>query len=57
MELCDLVPRLLAASVVHSVIVGEAHEDYALISAPTLAHLMEQRSSLNVLSLHDYRNR
>jgi hypothetical protein len=43
---------LLAASVVHSVILDEwSFHDGALINAPTLAYLMEQCQSLNVLIL------
>jgi hypothetical protein len=56
LEICDVVLRLLAASTsaVHSVILNK--DDYrrpgaACISAPTLAHLMEQCQSLKALSL------
>jgi hypothetical protein len=51
-EICDVVLRLLAASVVHSVRLERW--DYfpgLLINAPTLAYLMEHCQSLKVLSL------
>jgi hypothetical protein len=55
LEICDVVLRLLAASVVHSVVLNE--DDYrrrtALINAPALAYLMEQCQCLKSLSLHD----
>jgi hypothetical protein len=52
LDICDVVLRLLAASVVHSVILDEwSFHDGALINAPTLAYLMEQCQSLNVLIL------
>ena len=53
-EICDVVLRILAASVIHSV-----HPDNycsrrrLLISASTLAYLMEQCQSLEVLKLED----
>jgi hypothetical protein len=54
LEICDVVFRLLAASAVQSVVLNK--HDYshggALINTPTLAHLMEQCQSLNVLILH-----
>jgi hypothetical protein len=41
-EICDVVLRLLAASVVHSSILNKWNRrDAALINAPSLAYLME----------------
>jgi hypothetical protein len=53
LEICDVLFRLLAASVVDSVILrsGIHHDGGAWINAPTLAHLMEQCKSLKVLTL------
>jgi hypothetical protein len=46
-EICDILLRLLAASVVHSVLLHERDSCRGLmINAPTLAHLMEQCQSL-----------
>jgi hypothetical protein len=43
LEICDVVLRLLAATVVHSVVLGErTYLDSALINAESLAYLMEQ---------------
>jgi hypothetical protein len=54
LEICDVVLRLLAASVVHSVILHKyGSRDGALINAPTLAYLMEQCQSLKVLTLEN----
>jgi hypothetical protein len=54
LEICDVVVRLLAASVVHSVSLTTcSSRDDVLINAPTLAYLMEQCQSLKFLSLHD----
>jgi hypothetical protein len=54
LDICDVVLRLLAASVVHSVVLNKWGVFYgALINAPTLAYLMEQCQSLKVLVLHD----
>jgi hypothetical protein len=52
-EICDVVIRLLAASVVHSVILSKWNsiDDGAGIDPPTLAHLMERCQSLKVLKL------
>jgi hypothetical protein len=51
-EICDVVLRLLAASVVHSVYLDKWDSRHCLlINAPTLAHLMEQCQSLKVLTL------
>jgi hypothetical protein len=51
-EICDVVLRLLAVSVVHSVEIETwGCPDDALIGAPTLAYLMEQCQSLRVLTL------
>jgi hypothetical protein len=50
LEICDVVLRLLAVSVVHSVILTEG--DHASINAPALSYLMEQCQSLNELSLY-----
>jgi hypothetical protein len=53
-DICDVILRLLAASVVHSVIIQkETSLDDVFINAPTLAYLMEQCQSLKVLSLTD----
>jgi hypothetical protein len=53
LEICDVIFRLLAASVVHSVIL-EGRGDGELINAPPLlAYMMEQCQSLKVLSLKD----
>jgi hypothetical protein len=52
LEICDVVLRLLAASVVRSVIVRDVCNPIdVLINAPTLAYLMEQCQSLKVLKL------
>jgi hypothetical protein len=52
LEICDIVLRLLAASVVHSVTLYEwSRRDGMLINAPTLAYFMEQCQSLKALSL------
>jgi hypothetical protein len=52
LEISDVVTRLLAASVVHSVLLKSWNSrDGALINAPTLAYLMEQCQSLKVLEL------
>jgi hypothetical protein len=52
-EICNVVLRLLAASVVRSVlIVRRTHED-VFINAANLAHLMEQCQSLKTLTLED----
>jgi hypothetical protein len=54
LEICDVVLRLLAVSVVHSVVIYEwICHDGALINAPALAYLMEQCQSLKFLSLVD----
>jgi hypothetical protein len=51
-EICHVVLRLLAASVIHSVcITGMRSSLDVLINAPTLAYLMEQCQSLRFLSL------
>jgi hypothetical protein len=52
LEICDVVLRLLTASVVHSVVLGQwSHRGGVLIKAPTLAYLMEHCQSLKVLTL------
>jgi hypothetical protein len=52
LEICDVVVRLLAASVVHSVVLDNwGSRDGVLINAPTLAYLMEHCQSLKDLSL------
>jgi hypothetical protein len=51
LHICDVVLRLLAASVVYSVILDSWYG--ALISAPSLAYLMEQCQSLKALYLMD----
>jgi hypothetical protein len=55
LEICYVVVRLLAASVVHSVCLRKwsRRSSVELINAPTLAYLMEQCQSLKVLSLYD----
>jgi hypothetical protein len=54
LEICDVVLRLLAVSVVHSVVIDEySRLDDALINAPTLAYVMCQCQSLKALSLED----
>jgi hypothetical protein len=51
-EICDVVLRLLAASVVYSVLLDNwDSRNGLLINAPTVAHLMEHCQSLKVLSL------
>jgi hypothetical protein len=53
LEICDVVLRLLAASVAHSVILRKKrYRDRALINATSLEYLMEQCQSLKLLSLH-----
>jgi hypothetical protein len=54
LEICDIVLRLLAVSVVQSLRVND-HTTIAdlFIDSPTLAYLMEQCQSLKVLSLFD----
>jgi hypothetical protein len=55
-EICDIVLRLLAASDVHSVALqrwGYSNTDTDLISAPSLAYLMEQCQNLKALSFTD----
>jgi hypothetical protein len=52
LEICDVVLRLLAVSVVHSLVIDESVcPDGVLINAPSLAYLMEQCQSLKVLKL------
>jgi hypothetical protein len=52
LEICDVVLRLLAASVVHSVtLYNWNYRDGAFINSASLAHLMEQCQSLKVLTL------
>jgi hypothetical protein len=52
LEICDVVLRLLAASVVHSVVLDNWRSPAgAMINAPTLACLMEQCQSLKDLKL------
>jgi hypothetical protein len=54
LEICDVVLRLLAASVAHSVTLDNVYcDDDALINAPTLAYLMEQCQSLKFLRLEE----
>jgi hypothetical protein len=54
LEICDVVLRLLAASVAHSVILYQwISRDRALINATSLEYVMEQCQSLKLLSLHD----
>jgi hypothetical protein len=50
LEICDVVLRLLAASVVHSLILNKLNRpNTALTNAPTLANLIEQCQSLKSL--------
>jgi hypothetical protein len=52
LEICDVIFRLLAASVVHSVLLRKSRfRDDALINAPSLAYLMEKCESLKALTL------
>jgi hypothetical protein len=53
-EICDVVVRLLAVSVVHSLrlTIWSSHEG-AFMNAPTLAYLMEQCQSLKYLILEN----
>jgi hypothetical protein len=54
LEICDIVVRLLAAIVVHSLRLTNRSPPYdASINAPSLVHLMEQCQSLKVLTLKD----
>jgi hypothetical protein len=54
LEICNVVLRLLAPSVVHSVVLDKwGFPDSTLINAPSLAHLMEQCQSLKCLKLED----
>jgi hypothetical protein len=53
LEICDVVLRLVASAVMRSVRLHKFNRSGdALISAPTLAHLMEQCKSLKVLFLY-----
>jgi hypothetical protein len=52
LETCDVVIRLLAASVVHSVTLDQWGSHTALIDAASLAYLMERCQSLKALTLH-----
>jgi hypothetical protein len=53
LEICDVVVRLLAASVVHSVTLNNwnSADDSAFINAASLAYLMERCQSLKTLTL------
>jgi hypothetical protein len=54
LEIVDVVVRLLAASIVHSVIIDNwSGRDYISINATRLAYLMEQCQSLKLLTLKD----
>jgi hypothetical protein len=54
LEICFVVIRLLAASVVHSVNIQHyCSREGVFINAPALAYLMEQCKSLKILSLTD----
>jgi hypothetical protein len=54
LDICDVVLRLLAASVVHSIILDNwSGREIALINAPTLAYLMEQCQNLKVLKWYE----
>jgi hypothetical protein len=53
LETCDVVLRLLATSVVHSVVLlSWNYREHALINAPTLEYLMEKCQGLRVLTLN-----
>jgi hypothetical protein len=53
-ELCDVLFRLLAASVVHSLVLDEVSPSHSVpINAPTLSYLIEQYSSLKNLTLRN----
>jgi hypothetical protein len=53
-EICDVVLRLVAASVVHSVLLRQLIPvDGALINAASLAYLMEQCQSLKAITLQN----
>jgi hypothetical protein len=49
--ICDVFLRLVAASVVHSVLLSRSSRDGTSINAATLAYLMEQCQSLKTLTL------
>jgi hypothetical protein len=54
LEICDIVLRLLAASMVRSLILlKRSARDSPLIHAPTLAYLMKRCRSLKALTLRD----
>jgi hypothetical protein len=53
LEICDVVLRLLAVSVVHSIIMHKWTCLDVFINAPTLAYLMEQCQSLKALTLRN----
>jgi hypothetical protein len=54
LDICDVLLRLLAASVVHSVVLDQgSRSDGACINAPSLAHLLEYCKSLKVLRLRN----
>jgi hypothetical protein len=56
LEICDAVLRLMAVSVIDSVLINERYyPDDVLINAPSLAYLMEQCQSLKVLTLKELR--
>jgi hypothetical protein len=50
-EICDVVLRLLAASVVRSVLILKGTHEEHFINGPTLAYMMEQCQSLKTLTL------
>jgi hypothetical protein len=55
LEICDVITRLMAASVVHSIKLSnrDKHDGNIFINVPGLAYLMEQCRSLKILSLVD----
>jgi hypothetical protein len=54
LEICDVVFRLLAMSVVHALIIEEwSRLEDALINTPTLVYFMEKCQSLKALSLKE----
>jgi hypothetical protein len=52
LESCDIVLRLLAVSVIHSISLTDPSTPGSFMNAPTLAYLMEQCQSLQFLSLN-----
>jgi hypothetical protein len=55
-EICDVVIRLLAASVVRSVSISRLTNEDVFINAPSLAYLTEQSQSLKVFNVGESRD-